>query len=245
MRRLFSNILFVFNRRQSCEKFNSEFGCRVTNSIISWIFIFLQLSILGTAFITLASAGNSIYLGRNLRSFAGAIVGICTITTVCFLSYFFEIQLLIINTIKSENEQNKFAYIFVFALGCILTLYQIQGLITVCLPDYFWRCLPVRLQEFLIIPGMAKAERCTKQAASYKVNRMVDSALGHHAGDLNKYTDHGATYRMKVKSSANQGAFGQAMIHFQATSEFREPVGGVFYTFKRMWNGSLFNEEGK
>lgn len=216
----------------------------MTNSIISWIFIFLQLSILGTAFITLASAGNSIYLGRNLRSFAGVIVGILTITTVCFLSYFFEIHLLIVNTIKSDAEQFQFVYICVFVLGCVLTFYQIQGLINVCLPDYFWGCLPARVREFLIIPGMAKAERCTKQAASFKVNRMVDSALGHHAGDLNEYTDHGATYRMKVKSSVNQGAFGQAMIHFQATSEFREPVGGVFYTFKRMWNGSLFNEEG-
>jgi hypothetical protein len=41
-----------------------------------------------------------------------------------------------------------------------------------------------------------------------------------------------------------KSAFGNAMLNFQATVDHREQIGGFFYTFRKIWDGSLFSEEG-
>jgi hypothetical protein len=74
------NSLLVPNNSQDCDvKFKSEFGCRIVNSIISWVLIFAQLTILGSTFVILSSAGNSIYLEHTWKSMGYVMVGFTTL----------------------------------------------------------------------------------------------------------------------------------------------------------------------
>ena len=236
-----------FSNSQQCNpgstKFRSEFGCRVVNSIISWMIIMAQLVILGTVFVSLASAGNSIHLQHNFTSLLGVLLGISCITVSCILSYVFEVEILLINTTKEDDKEDDplydFQYLTTLVLGCFLLLFQVKALLYVLIPRSIWEKLPS--SDFWLTSGMAKSEGSTKRAAAFKINRMVENAISQHDG---KILDHDQSSRLKIRSSSKRSAFGQAMLNFQASADYREKVGGVWYTIKKMWNGSLFDEEG-
>ena len=65
-----------------------------------------QLVLLGTIFVALSAAGNSIYLQHNFQSIAGVVLGILSITASCILTYVFEFKFFLINSYKSENFEN-------------------------------------------------------------------------------------------------------------------------------------------
>ena len=71
-----------------CDRFGSEFGCRVANAIVAWLIIFVQLSFVGTGFVVLASAGNSIYARKDMWSFLLSLVGMAVLFLTCVLQYF-------------------------------------------------------------------------------------------------------------------------------------------------------------
>jgi hypothetical protein len=233
---------FVRNNSQDCNaKFKSEFGCRIVNSIISWLLIFAQLTILGSIFVILTSAGNSIYLQHDWKSVGYILVGFISLFVFCILSYIFEVEFLLINTFKNEEtEEFRFAYISVVLLGCILILFKLKALLFAFLPRSVWE--KTLFRNYMFKSGMAHAEQCTKQAAAFKTNRMVSNALGHHQGARIESTRVKITARSSTK--AGTSSFGIALLNFQATSHLREPAGGVVSAFRSMWNGSLFNEEG-
>ena len=215
----------------------AEFGCLVANSIISWLMIMAQLIILGTIFVIMSTAGNSIHLQHNLPSFVGVILGIVSITFSSILPYVFDVKFFLINTKKSPTLQ--FAYGCVLALGCFLLLFQIKALLYVFIPRSTWKNLP--FASFWLTCEMAKSECCTKQAAAYKIKNMVDHALAQHDGSVLRKAE---SARIKLKGSSFNSANAKAMMVFHATADHRESVGGILYTFRRMWNGSLFKEDG-
>jgi hypothetical protein len=217
----------------------SEFGCRVANSIIAWMMIMAQLIVLGTIFVLLSTAGNSIYLQHDLPGFLGVVVGIATITASCILSYIFNVKFFLINTNKAPEYEYQFVYGFALALGCFLLLFQVKALLYVLIPRSIWKKLP--FASFWLTCEMAKAECCTKQAAAYKIKNMVDHAFDQHNGSSLEKSE-GAS--IKLRGSSLKRSHANAMMSFQATADHREQVGGILYTFRKMWNGSLFKEEG-
>ncbi|KAI2490939.1 hypothetical protein MHU86_23627 [Fragilaria crotonensis] len=219
--------------------FMSELGCRVANSIIRWLTIMVQLITLGTIFVMMSTAGNSVHLKHNLPSFVGVMLGIVTIMFTSLLSYIFDVEFSIINTNKSSSVTGQFGYSFALALGCFLLLFQIKGLLYVLIPRSRWKNVP--FANFWLTCEMAKSECCTKQAAAYKIKRMVDHAFAQHDGSILRKAE---SARVKLKASSFKSASAKAMMIFQATADHRERVGGIFYTFRRMWNGSLFKEDG-
>jgi hypothetical protein len=75
----------------------TDFGCQLANSIIAWIEVFLELSIIGFPLIYLSTLGNSIYARRNSRwTYLAFLVGIVTVLvyTVGFYSAEFHIKIL-------------------------------------------------------------------------------------------------------------------------------------------------------
>lgn len=64
-----------FTGRTECDRFKSEFACSIANAISNWLIIFTQLSIMGVAFITLGSAGNSIYAKADCWSLLHLLIG--------------------------------------------------------------------------------------------------------------------------------------------------------------------------
>ncbi|KAI2493596.1 hypothetical protein MHU86_20954 [Fragilaria crotonensis] len=220
--------------QQDCPttSFMSEFGCRVGQSIVAWLMLMVQLIILGTIFVILSTAGNSIHLQHNLPSFVGVMLGIVTIMFSSMLSYIFEVKFFLINTNKSSSAEGQFGYGFALALGCVL-LFQIKSLLYVLIPRSTWKNLP--FANFWLTCEMAKSECCTKQAAAYKIKNMVDHAFAQHDGSILRKAE---SARVKLKASSFKSANAKAMMSFHATADHRERVGGILYTFRRMWNGS-------
>jgi hypothetical protein len=201
--------------------------------------IMAQLIILGTIFVALSTAGNSIYLQHNLLSLTGVVLGILSIMASCILSYAFEFKFFLINTYKSDDFEKQYAYHFALILGCFLLLFQIKALLYVVISRSTWKKLP--FSNFWLTCEMAKTESANKKAASRKIDNMVKNALSKHSGSVfNDIKD----FRMKVRKSSMKTAFGNAMLNFQATVDHREQIGGFFYTFRKIWDGSLFQEEG-
>jgi hypothetical protein len=199
----------------------------------------LQLVLLGVVYVILTTSGNSIYLQRTISSFIGVVVGIVAIVFSCILSYAFEVKFYLINTFKSPDRAFQFVYIFALILGSFLLLFQLKALIFVIFPRSILKRLPP--QGFWLTCEMAKTEQCTKQAGAFKIKKMIDNALSKHTGSIfNSLKD---SKRKSVRTE-DISSFENAMLNFQATADYREQAGGVWNTFRSIWSGSLFKEEG-
>lgn len=136
----------------------------------------------------------------------------------------------------------EFVYILVITLGAIAMMYQLQTLLFIIMPSGLWAKFPGR--EIFLVPGIAKAERSTKQAAEFKAQKLIYNALCHHEGTLTDSSGKILHDTGTIRSSGAGGAFGKALLHFQATSDLKEWTGGILWSFRNMWNGKIFKEEG-
>lgn len=82
--------------------------------------------------------------------------------------------------------------------------------------------------------GIEKMERHTKQAAVKKMTRMVDNALVFH----------GRAGSNTLSETFKMTAHGSALLNFQMREEKTERAGGIFWGWKRVFNGSIFDDEG-
>lgn len=208
-----------------------SFGCKIVNGITSWLVIFLELSAFGTAYIFLGSAGNSIYDNKWI-AVGRLLIGIVTILFATILSAAFVVDTVVFSTEKQERFVA--AYWGAAILGGMLLIIQFISLVREFVPLNFLHkhaCL-----EALFTPGMGKMERRTKVAAQNKVTHMVDNALVYHTED----SQHGLSLSKDFKMTAR----GSALLNFQSREETTERVGGIWYWWKRVLNGSIFNEEG-
>ncbi|KAI2493598.1 hypothetical protein MHU86_20956 [Fragilaria crotonensis] len=146
--------------------FMSELGCRVANSIIRWLMIMVQLITLGTIFVMMSTAGNSVHLKHNLPSFVGVMLGIVTIMFTSLLSYIFDVEFSIINTTSLRLLQGN--------LGTALHLHWAASSFCFRSGASLRPHSAVKVEErsfanFWLTCEMAKSECCTKQAAAYKI----------------------------------------------------------------------------
>jgi len=218
-----------------CAEFQSQFGCRVVNSIVAWLIIFVQLSVLGTAFVVLASAGNSIYCDKGYTSLFFILVGMATMVVATVLPYFFTVKTFFADTTKVDDPVDNFVTNLALLLGFILLLFQLKVLMVIVVPDH-WRNQRAWIRRYLI-SGTAKKEARTKKASRFKVTAMVNNAFHMHDMPLSK-----SSSRLTMGPRGN--ACGDAMLAFDSTINDREELGGILWTFRNMWNGKIFDEEG-
>lgn len=135
----------------------------------------------------------------------------------------------------STEKDDRFlaAYIGAATLGFILLILQFLALLNEFfslefLKKHAWL-------EAILTPGMEKMERRTKLAAQRKLSLMVDNALDYH-GD----SHHSITLTDDFKMTAR----GTALLNYQTREEKTERVGGVLWGWKKVFNGSIFDEEG-
>ena len=191
----------------------------------------MQLSILGTGFLFLASAGNSVYVERGIVSFAYIFVGITTIALCCICSFPFSVKTFFADTTSADDPVDNFLTILTLILGAILICFQIKVLFFIFVPKQWYSNIPL-IQRFLV-SGMARAEMKTKQAAAWKTEKMVQNALQLH------------NYECATQSSTGINAtYGQAMLAYNATIDEREWCGGFLWTYQRLWDGTLYAREG-
>ena len=222
--------LFIGNH--DCDKFNSDFSCRVTLSIVAWLSVFAQLSILGTSFVLLASAGNSVYVKRDCFSLVGILVGIGTLVICCICSYFVKVRIFFANTDRGDDSVDNYIAAFALVLGLLLLCFQIKTLFIILVPEDWYE--NIHVLDGFTVSGMAKAESRTKKAAAWKIKKMVQNAFQLHDCDAST----------KNSSKRVVESYGRAMLAYDATLHDREKVGGIRWTFLKMWDGSIFTEEG-
>ena len=129
------------------------------------------------------------------------------------------------------------SYFLAIILG--ITILSSQGV------DIVLMFLPQRwldgngLVQRLVLPGTLRQERAGKEAASFRMKQFLQNAL-----DI--------VYDKTIASSSNNsGGFTSKIDHATTVLERflllpvkTESVGGVIWAWKRVWDGTIFNEEG-
>lgn len=198
----------------------------------SWLVIFVELSFFGTAYIFLGSAGNSLY-DNKVFLVCRLIIGIVTILFATLLSLAYAVETPVFSTTK-EDSRFLAAYIGAAVLGSILLILQLIALVGIFfsldfLKKHAWL-------EAILTPGAEKMERRTKLAAQTKISRMVDNALVYHEESNRDSTSISQGFQMTAR--------GTALLNFQTREDKTERCGGILWGWKRVFNNSIFDEEG-
>jgi len=146
---------------------------------------------------------------------------------------------------KASEDTVGASYLLSITLGCIMLAALAVDLIRSVLPKGLLDKVPFILS--LVTPGGLKAESSRKKAAFWKASRMVQNALAVHSDVTAKSSHHVASMNLSSShvSLENDGKSQfQAILTFQSQSIEMEEVGGMFWTWKRVFDGSLFSEEG-
>jgi hypothetical protein len=165
---------------------------------------------------------------------------------------------------KYDNTNDIYGatYYLSITLGILLLISRVVDIVYILLP------LPSQVSSKLhryVMPGSIKMEQATKQAAAFKVNRMINNALELLDDDLftstnrkkttitNKATtSHGSSPVSKsCSNSESNNARNDTMTPSQTSLERftylpkeKERVGGMLWTWKKIFDGTLFAEEG-
>jgi len=149
----------------------SQFGCLTVNGIVIWLEIFLELSVLGTLFIFLSTLGNSVYdlQQSKWKAILMNCLGIAVVVFCTILAFPYEVETPFFVT-KKENNNSGAKYYAAMVLGCMLIVVQLGQLVRLIVPI-------TRTMRPYFASGALKMERWTKQAASFKMERMIDNAF--------------------------------------------------------------------
>lgn len=135
------------------------------------------------------------------------------------------------DTTKSYDDYNVFLLCAQFSVGTMLLFFCIQNILDRSLPKSFLNKYP-GLQQVLA-SGSLFMERNMKQAATYKVNRMIMNAFDIH--DAAAQED---------DSSGKESMYGRALLSYSKICDKVEEIGGHWWTWNGLRTGRLFEEEG-
>ena len=183
------------------------------------------------AYIYLGSAGNALYDNKWV-AVGRLLIGMVTISVCTLLSAAVVVDSAVVSTVKKPRFLA--AYVGAAVLGFILLMLQLISLIS----EFFSLEFLTRHAwlEAILTPGMEKMERRTKLAARKKVQLMVDNALVFHGRGNNSSISMSGDFKMTAR--------GTALLNFQTREEKTERAGGILWGWKRVFNSSLFDEEG-
>lgn len=199
---------------------------------------------MGTSFVVLASAGTSVYSRAGFGAVILVFIGVCAVVLASICTYAFDGDYVLFEINKVDGLLNDAGYTMCLVVGIILILMHLKKLAFILVPKTLLERIPG--SSFWLIPGMAKAERATKRAADYKIEKMIENSMMMHAPVPGTFS---SSVRMSTRAGAGagasgRGAFGVALLNFQATQDEREDCGGVMWAYRKIWNGSIFQEDG-
>lgn len=126
-----------------------------------------------------------------------------------------------------------------FALGCVLLLLLLIDLLVKVFPTTA-RFGRNSFAAILFTAGGYRAESYHKQAASWKVDKMVNNALIMHSDS----SAANSSSKPVITSGLTESAHVKALLKYQLQESETEVVGGVFWAWGKIFNGTLFFEEG-
>ena len=127
--------------------------------------------------------------------------------------------------------------------------FQVKALFLFFVPQSALSAVKMSFFASLLVPGMAKSEMLTKQAASCKMAKMVTNAVALHEGtmagsSLHRSNKEPMSSTIDAAGSTGVSGYGDALLNFHATVDDRESYGGVIWCWKSMWKGTIWSEEG-
>mmetsp|Transcript_18634 Transcript_18634/g.35444 ORF Transcript_18634/g.35444 Transcript_18634/m.35444 type:complete len:1067 (-) Transcript_18634:77-3277(-) len=189
-------------------------ACATGNSVLWWSLTFLGLSVYGIILGGLGSLGNSPDNTRPFLPLAGAVFAFLAI-------------LLPIVSAETKDEGT-------LATGPrflrILAIFPLLYVLVMHLLHFTSSSMDSQCEATLILQPL-QDEQNLKSATHFKINRLVDNALAIHDS-----TD--AASEQIVMSR-----FGHALHAFSKFHE-TERVGGFFWTWEQIWDGSINRQEG-
>jgi hypothetical protein len=126
--------------------------------------------------------------------------------------------------------------------GLSVTLLQIFNLFIVLVrrhPAYQKLC------TWYYSKGNSKHESYLKKAGIHKVDQMLVSALKLHSESLKLDCTCNNARKSKQIRSQKLTNYGRALFEFTKLDGVLTNIGGVAFTWRKIWNGTLFTEEGK
>mmetsp|Transcript_32868 Transcript_32868/g.67131 ORF Transcript_32868/g.67131 Transcript_32868/m.67131 type:complete len:832 (-) Transcript_32868:939-3434(-) len=235
---------FMFDNSNSelgnlhCEQYDITklgFPCSIGQGVIGWLIVMAKLIIFGTLFIVGASIGH----GADPTNPLYVLLSLGFIGLYTFFPLFYEYELIgedgnsefSSKTGGSLSEDDRFLRTGLFSCGVMLVALTLQNFVD--------RVTPARIKEkseFLnrfLASGTARMERNMKQAANFKVSRMVKNACAiHRAAEQDTAT------------LGSDSSYGRALLSYSKIADATEEVGGYLWTWEKMRSGDLFSEEG-
>lgn len=169
-----------------------------------------------------------------------------TVVVFCVLPYFYEVETAFFSTVKKDGWGWGYFYLFALVVGLFLLLLQFVLTLRTLLPRdklMWFRRITVTMTN-----GMVRKETRTKQAAVFKINRLLDHALDMHQEDSMMDSTFGTRNRSGGATSrggtANLNSTGRALLNYQLMESCRAQSGGPVWTWKKIIDKSIFKEEG-
>ncbi|CAB9525693.1 expressed unknown protein [Seminavis robusta] len=244
------------------------FGCDLARALLNWSVIFIELMVLGLLWVFVTTLGNSTHPTKTIPQKLFTTIRILIAMTLTLagtvLTFFYPIDLGFINSVTiinsdSDDSGNAFyvaAYYICLILGFMMLLCQL------------FRVLSMYLSIGPFTKGSREyKERRTKRASTAKITKLVEHATLLHVSpdderksfasassvfkstvseavkDVSKKLHESVKSPRQSKLSAGS-ATSKVLLNFSNMEHTKEETGGVLWTFKKIFDGSLFNEEG-
>lgn len=238
---------------QGCDH---KFGCDIALALINWSTIALLLMFYGFVWIMVSNLGNSTSPTESISSKVNTairvIIGMLLVFVVTIASFIEEVESDVYNTSKFEEYEG--AYIIVLVMGICIMLFQLNRLLGLFVP-----------LGPLSTGGQEYKEQRIKKSASSKILKFVEHATLLHVSP----PDDQSTIRSSVlgssvtkstvsknvteiskqlhassSSSSKGSSTAKVLMNYHHMQDFEEETGGVVWTYKKLFDGSLLNAEG-
>jgi len=192
------------------------FFCTIGVSILKWIIILLIMSAVGLLYFGIGGIGNYTECTKPIYPLIGtAISALCVLVPFAFGC-----------STKNSNLQ-EILEVITFLFGSCASLLTLWHAIALLIPKTSKLWLSCKSA---VVPQSARTESYLKKSAADKTNTMVSNALEVH--------------RDKKQEFVVSTHFGQALLNFTEMAPKHVQVGGFCWTWKSIWNRSLFYHEG-
>ena len=207
---------------------------------MSWLIIMAKLVIVGSGSVMLCSMGYSTAPSSPLIKVM-SLLGLGFVVLFTFIPTFLEGKVLvdsngnaIIDTEQPEDDNvgNKFLRYLMVVLGAFLVLMSLHNILDRLIPQRWIEGKSI--WKKMLTGGTVYMERNMKKAAAYKINDMIRNSMAvHKAAEF----EHG-------NGAQKETSYGRALLTFVKKADDLEQVGGWWWTWKRLFNGKIFTEDG-
>lgn len=227
----------------------SQMLCSIATATYNWLQLLVMLSVVGFPFYYLITQGNSIYYPENPHMATGLVLFSMAATFVfVLLPFFYKANFGLFHSGPSEEEVNNgdavennrtFLGPLSLGLGAILILVQSVQLVPNKVRTWARSCV-----GRTYVSSNLRSARETKQAAIFKIDRLVRNAAKCHLKDGSTTSTATQSESTQTQLTANIRPLSTTMVKYQQSFTETEKAGGILWTMRKVRDRTLFYEEG-